>query len=321
MPPYIGKKALKLQRQDAERACLRHRVWTRLFFERGVDEVARWLRSPESQPLTSLFSPDVDAPGPLDEVILPATRAEVDAEYYRVTYCRAIAETGGSASWPETLYERLVACLFEHGVSSDSDSFSSSSPSGDPSAQFVSMRALKVYLSLLALRERNVARLCAELQQYTVFDRADVVELERVVAVRAWKDTGGTVERVDDFLHCYDMHFANVAGYVWGGGGGAEEDEAMRTLFVNLLFERKQHAYLVENHFQVLNAAKWTPVAERVNRPIERVVLQANSDYYTCRKCKRKETNVQSLQLRSSDEPATIIVTCVHCHTRFTAKN
>lgn len=313
MPPYIGKKALKQQRQDAERACLRHSMWTRLFFARNVEDVGRWLRSPECQPLWSVLSSSSSSSS-LEEVILPATREEVYAEHYRVSYCRSVA----ASPWPETQYERLVACLFEHDICSD-----------DGPSSFVSARALRVYLSLLEIRERNVARLSAELQRYTVFDRADVVELERQISLRAWQRIGregsgsdgdAATARVDEFLQRYDMEFANIAACVWGGGE-KEDDETMRAQFATLLFERKQHAYLVENHFQVLNAGKWAPVAERVNRPIERMKLEANSDYYTCRRCKRKETNVQSLQLRSSDEPATIIVTCIHCHARFTAKN
>lgn len=39
----------------------------------------------------------------------------------------------------------------------------------------------------------------------------------------------------------------------------------------------------------------------------------AMTDEYRCKRCKKRECVYQELQLRSADEPATIIITCISC--------
>lgn len=39
----------------------------------------------------------------------------------------------------------------------------------------------------------------------------------------------------------------------------------------------------------------------------------ANTNRFTCAKCKKKECIYQELQLRSADEPSTIFVSCLNC--------
>ena len=45
--------------------------------------------------------------------------------------------------------------------------------------------------------------------------------------------------------------------------------------------------------------------------------LEANTDNYTCRKCKSKECSYYQLQTRSADEPMTTFVTCIKCGNRW----
>lgn len=45
--------------------------------------------------------------------------------------------------------------------------------------------------------------------------------------------------------------------------------------------------------------------------------IEANTDNYTCRKCKSKECSYYQLQTRSADEPMTTFVTCISCGNRW----
>jgi transcription elongation factor S-II len=45
--------------------------------------------------------------------------------------------------------------------------------------------------------------------------------------------------------------------------------------------------------------------------------LDANTDDYTCYKCKSKRCSFYQLQTRSADEPMTTFVTCLECGTRW----
>jgi len=45
--------------------------------------------------------------------------------------------------------------------------------------------------------------------------------------------------------------------------------------------------------------------------------LDANTDDYTCFKCKSKRCSFYQLQTRSADEPMTTFVTCLDCGTRW----
>ena len=45
--------------------------------------------------------------------------------------------------------------------------------------------------------------------------------------------------------------------------------------------------------------------------------IQANTDNFTCRKCKSNKCSYYQLQTRSADEPMTTFVTCVDCGNRW----
>ena len=45
--------------------------------------------------------------------------------------------------------------------------------------------------------------------------------------------------------------------------------------------------------------------------------IDANTDDFTCRKCKSKKCSYYQLQTRSADEPMTTFVTCIDCGNRW----
>ena len=45
--------------------------------------------------------------------------------------------------------------------------------------------------------------------------------------------------------------------------------------------------------------------------------LEANTDNFTCRRCKSKRCSYYQLQTRSADEPMTTFVTCIDCGNRW----
>ena len=45
--------------------------------------------------------------------------------------------------------------------------------------------------------------------------------------------------------------------------------------------------------------------------------IDANTDNFTCRKCKSKRCSYYQLQTRSADEPMTTFVTCIDCGSRW----
>lgn len=45
--------------------------------------------------------------------------------------------------------------------------------------------------------------------------------------------------------------------------------------------------------------------------------VEANTDAFTCRKCRSKECTYYALQTRSADEPMTLFVTCLSCGNRW----
>lgn len=45
--------------------------------------------------------------------------------------------------------------------------------------------------------------------------------------------------------------------------------------------------------------------------------VEANTDAFTCRKCRSKECTYYALQTRSADEPMTLFVTCINCGNRW----
>ncbi len=64
----------------------------------------------------------------------------------------------------------------------------------------------------------------------------------------------------------------------------------------------------------------WSTVAQEVALMNERVVEEkprAMTTQFKCGKCKKRECIYQEVQLRSADEPMTLIITCVNCGHRW----
>ena len=73
------------------------------------------------------------------------------------------------------------------------------------------------------------------------------------------------------------------------------------------------------NH-QELSPDKWEELIQQKKEKDENRYapkLEANTDNYTCRKCKSRECSYYQLQTRSADEPMTTYVTCVKCGNRW----
>ncbi len=56
---------------------------------------------------------------------------------------------------------------------------------------------------------------------------------------------------------------------------------------------------------------------DRLNTRLNQHVTLKTSSLYRCHKCGHKETTIQSKQMRSLDEPSTLIITCVFCHYKW----
>lgn len=71
---------------------------------------------------------------------------------------------------------------------------------------------------------------------------------------------------------------------------------------------------------QELNYNKWRPlIEEKIKRDKYKfeTKIEASTDIFTCRKCKKNECTYYQVQTRSADEPMTTFVTCLNCDTRW----
>jgi len=81
----------------------------------------------------------------------------------------------------------------------------------------------------------------------------------------------------------------------------------------------KPHEIAFMTH-QEMNPEKWSKlIALKQIRDENKYApkLDANTDDYTCYKCKSKRCSFYQLQTRSADEPMTTFVTCLDCGTRW----
>jgi DNA-directed RNA polymerase subunit M/transcription elongation factor TFIIS len=83
--------------------------------------------------------------------------------------------------------------------------------------------------------------------------------------------------------------------------------------------EFQPHKLAFMNH-QELNHDLWAKLidikSKRDKNKFE-VNMAASTDTFTCRKCKGKNCTYYAQQVRSSDEPMTIFVTCLDCGQRW----
>jgi|TARA_B110000483_G_scaffold243563_1_gene334168 transcription elongation factor S-II len=83
--------------------------------------------------------------------------------------------------------------------------------------------------------------------------------------------------------------------------------------------EIKPHKLAFMTH-QEMNPEKWTPLIEDKkirDKNMYNPQIDANTDNFTCGKCKSKRCSYYQLQTRSGDEPMTTFVTCIDCGSRW----
>jgi transcription elongation factor S-II len=81
----------------------------------------------------------------------------------------------------------------------------------------------------------------------------------------------------------------------------------------------KAHEFAFMTH-QELRPEKWKDliaVKEQHDKTRYAPTLNANTDDFTCRKCKSNKCSYYQLQTRSADEPMTTFVTCIDCGNRW----
>ena len=92
--------------------------------------------------------------------------------------------------------------------------------------------------------------------------------------------------------------------------------ELMNILTTN---EIKPHKIAFMTH-QEMNPKRWeTLINDKKIRDnnMYNPQLDANTDNFTCRRCKSKRCSYYQLQTRSADEPMTTFVTCIDCGNRW----
>lgn len=93
------------------------------------------------------------------------------------------------------------------------------------------------------------------------------------------------------------------------------------TELMNILMssEIKPHKIAFMTH-QEMNPKRWeTLINDKKIRDnnMYNPKLDANTDNFTCRRCKSKRCSYYQLQTRSADEPMTTFVTCIDCGNRW----
>jgi len=107
--------------------------------------------------------------------------------------------------------------------------------------------------------------------------------------------------------------------------------DRLRTIYINLesnaeLLEKIKKEEITAKEFvymthQEMNPERWRELIERKNildaNKNNTNLLEANTDMFTCPKCKSKRCNFYTLQTRSADEPETIFISCLDCGKKF----
>ena len=105
--------------------------------------------------------------------------------------------------------------------------------------------------------------------------------------------------------------------------------DRLRTVFINLqqsdIIDRikskniKPHEIAFMTH-QEISPLKWNKLLEIKKQHEDNLYspkIDANTDDFTCRKCKSKKCSYYQLQTRSADEPMTTYVSCHECGQRW----
>ena len=105
--------------------------------------------------------------------------------------------------------------------------------------------------------------------------------------------------------------------------------DRFKTIMINLenssLIEKivskeiKPHQIAFLTH-QEMSPEKWRLLIEKKKQRDQNMYepkIDANTDNFTCRRCKSKRCSYYQLQTRSADEPMTTFVTCIECGNRW----
>ena len=96
-----------------------------------------------------------------------------------------------------------------------------------------------------------------------------------------------------------------------------QKNETLLTQIKNK--EIKSHKLAFMTH-QEMNPEKWNPLIEDKklrDKNMYNPQIDANTDNFTCGKCKSKRCSYYQLQTRSGDESMTTFVTCIDCGSRW----
>ena len=91
----------------------------------------------------------------------------------------------------------------------------------------------------------------------------------------------------------------------------------IKASIVNKTIKPHQVAFMTH---QDMCPDKWVRLIEIKKQHLENLYapkIDANTDDFTCRKCKSKKCSYYQLQTRSADEPMTTFVTCIDCGNRW----
>ena len=102
--------------------------------------------------------------------------------------------------------------------------------------------------------------------------------------------------------------------------------DRFRSIYMNLksnpeLVEHLKSGEIEPSHFAFMshyemNPAKWNDIMELKKKRDDSKLntnIEANTDMYTCRRCKSKRTSYYEMATRSADEQMTIFITCLDC--------
>jgi DNA-directed RNA polymerase subunit M/transcription elongation factor TFIIS len=93
----------------------------------------------------------------------------------------------------------------------------------------------------------------------------------------------------------------------------------LTSAYVQKLAEENPYKLAFMTH-QEFNPEKWKPLLEKKQKIEEFMLtnkLTANTDMFTCFKCKSKNCSYYQMQIRSADEPMTTFVTCIDCENHW----
>lgn len=88
-------------------------------------------------------------------------------------------------------------------------------------------------------------------------------------------------------------------------------------LATSLLSGHIQPAAISKLENKDLSPSRNNKMLETLNLRLNQTSTVKTSSLYRCRQCKRNETTVKIIQMRSLDEPSTLVIQCQFCHYKW----